>query len=416
MIVHKALEGVKVLDFTWSEVGPLTTMTLGQHGATVIRVETHHRLDFVRVSGPFKDGVAGIDRSGFYGSLNANKFSISIDLNNPGSTDVTRRLVEWADVVIEGLTPGKMAKWNLDYESVRAARPDIVYVSTSIQGQTGPYSRQGGYGPQATACAGLYELTGASDGPPNFIYAAYTDSISPYYLVTVILASLVRRRRTGKGLRIDQSQIEAGIFHLGSAILEYTANNRLRPRIGNRDPYMAPHGCYRCLGESRFCVIAVRTDDEWKEMCAVLGGEEWLTDSRFASSLDRKSHEDELDRLIEERTSKWVAHSLMWALQKRGVPVGVVQNAEDLFEDPQLLHRGHFQWLDHPILGEMPYHSPSFRLSEAPGRTTRSAPCLGQDNEYVFGQILGYTDEELSDFMAEGVITFDSGDSLAGTL
>jgi len=412
----KALEGIKVADFTWSVVGPLATMVLAQFGATVIRVETHNRLDFVRVSGPFKDGIAGIDRSAFYTSVNANKYSMSLDLNTPKGLEVVQKLVKWADIIAEGMTPGKMKKWGLDYESVRKIRPDIIYFSTTLQGQSGPYSRQPGYGPQATALAGLYEATGWPDGPPTFIYCAYTDDLAPYYLVTAMVAALVRRRKTGRGIYLDQSQVESGVIHLGPAILDYTVNERLVSRMGNRDPYAAPHGCYPCLGDDRYCVIAVRSDEEWRAFCKVIGKAELSADSRFATQAVRKENEDVLDRLVEEWTKNHTPKDVMFALQAAGVPAGIMQNAKDLFEDPQLKHRGHFQQLEHPVIGLTPYHDQAFKLSKTPSQTTKSAPCLGQDNEYVYKEILGYSDDEISDFLAEGVITVETGEPMAGTL
>jgi len=413
---NRALEGLKVLDFTWSVVGPLTNMVLAQYGATVIHVETHNRLDFVRVSGPYKDGIAGINRSAFYASVNANKYGISLDLNNPKGLEVAERLVKWADVVADSMTPGKMKKWGLDYDGVKKIKPDIIYFSSVLHGQYGPYTSQPGYGPQATALAGLYDVTGWPDGPPNFIYCAYTDSISPFYLLTTIVAALARRRKTGKGIYIDHSQVEAGVIHLGAALLDFTVNKRIASRMGNRDPYATPHGCYPCLGDNRYCVISVRNDEEWKAFCKVIGKPELITDPKFSTLTSRKENEDELDILIEKWAMDHTPNEIMFAMQEAGVPAGIVQNPRDLFEDPQLKHRGHFQWLDHTIIGRMPYHSPAFKLSKTPGQTTKSAPCLGEDNEYVYKQVLGYSDDEISDLLSEGVITIESGEAMASTL
>ena len=416
MVKNKALAGVKVLDFTWSVVGPLTNMVLAQHGATVIHVETHTRLDFVRVSGPFKDGVAGIDRSAFYTSVNASKYGMSLDLSKPKGLEVARRLVKWADIIADSMTPGKMKKWGLDYEGARGIKPDIIYFSSTLHGQYGPYANQPGYGPQATALAGLYEVTGWPDGSPNFIYCAYTDSISPYYLLTVIGAALARRRKTGKGIYIDHSQVEAGVIQLGTALLDYTVNARVAPRQGNRDPCAAPHGCYPCRGEERYCVIAVRSDEEWKAFCKVIGQPALTRDPKFSTLAVRKQNEDELDSMVEEWTRDHTPEEVMSTMQMAGVSAGIVQTPKDLFEDPQLKHRGHFQWREHPVIGLLPYHSQAFKLSKTPEQLVKSAPCLGEDNEYIYKEILGYSDDEISDLMAEGVITFETGDTVAGTL
>jgi len=297
----------------------------------------------------------------------------------------------------------------------RKIKPDIIYFSSTLHGQYGPYARQPGYGPQATALAGLYEVTGWLDGPPNFIYSAYTDSITPYFLVTTIAAALARRRKTGKGVYIDHSQVEAGVIHLGAAILDFAVNGRIASRIGNRDPYAAPHGCYPCLGDDRYCVIAVRSDEEWRAFCKVIGKPELTMDPRFATQTVRKENEDELDSMIEEWTKTRTPEEVMLAMQVAGVPAGVVQNPRDLFEDSQLKHRGHFQWLEHPVIGLMPYHSRAFKLSKTPAQTTKPAPCLGQDNEYVYKEILGYSDDEISGLLAEGVITVDTGETVVAT-
>jgi crotonobetainyl-CoA:carnitine CoA-transferase CaiB-like acyl-CoA transferase len=388
-------------------------MILAEHGATVIRVENHSRLELLRVAGPFKDGIPGIDRSAHFASVNANKYDISLNLNHAKGLEVAEKLVKWADVVAESMSPGKMAKWGLDYAGARRIKPDIVYFSSSLQGQYGPYARQSGYGPQAAALAGLYEVTGWPDGPANFIYCAYTDFISPYYLVTTICAALARRKKTGKGIYIDQSQIEAGVMHLGPAILDYTVNERITPRMGNRDLYAAPHGCYRCLGEDKHCVISVRSEEEWKSFCEVIEKPGLAKDPAFSTLKDRKENEDKLDIVVEQWTMRYAPEEVMLNMQKAGVAAGAVQSPKELFEDPQMKHRKHFHRLEHPVIGQMPYHGQSFKLSKTPEQVTKNAPCLGEDNEYVYKNILGYSDDDISDMLAEGVITVDTGEPVS---
>jgi len=186
--------------------------------------------------------------------------------------------------------------------------------------------------------------------------------------------------------------------------------------MGNRDPYAAPHGCYCCLGRDKYCVIAVRSDEEWQALCKVVGKPEWAKDPKFATLTGRKRNEDELDRLIEKWTKAYAPQEVMLVLQKAGVSAGIVQNPRDLFEDPQLKHRGHFQWLEHPVIGLMPYHDQAFKLSKTPAQTTKPAPCLGEDNELIYKEVLGYSHDEISDMLAEGVITVETGDTIAGAL
>jgi len=220
----QVFEGIKVADFSWVGVGPETARELAEHGATVIRIESHRTPDILRLAAPFKDFKPGIDRSAFGMCYNTNKLGMSLDLNKPKGREVARRLVMWADIITDGMTTGTMAKWGLDYESVKKIKPDIIYYSTNQPGQYGPYSRFAGYGSQGAAIAGMYSVTGWPDRGPAYIYGAYTDFISPFFLVCALVAALDYRRRTGKGMYLDQSQWEAGANFLGPIILDYAVN------------------------------------------------------------------------------------------------------------------------------------------------------------------------------------------------
>ena len=404
----QVFQGVKVADFSWVGVGPQTARELAEHGATVIRIEYHRYPEILRLSAPFKDSIPGIDRSAFGACYNTNKYGISLDLNKPKGQEVARRLVKWADIVTDGMIPGVMKKWGLDYEGCRQIKPDIIYYSTNQQGQHGPHSRHAGYGLQTAPLTGFSEVTGWADRPPTTIHGAYTDFISPFYLAIALIAALDHRRRTGKGMHLEQSQLEAGISFLGPAILDYAVNGRLATRMGNRDPYAVPHGCYRCLGVDRWCVITVRTDEEWEALCQAMGEPDWTKHPKFSTFLARKQNEDELDRLVERWTLDYTPEEVMYILQTAGVPAGVVQNPQDLFEDPQVKHRGHFQVLEHKVIGAHAYNAPAYKLSKTPARLWKAGPCLGEDNEYVYKEILGYGDEEIADLLAEGVITTEA--------
>jgi len=406
-MAEQALQGVKVVGFTWLAVGPQTTRELAVHGATVVQVESHRRPDIARSYPPFK-GKPHLDSSAFYAAFNPNKYGISLDLDKPRGREVARRLVRWADVLVESMTPGVMGRWELDYESCRRINPTIIYVSTTQHGQHGPYSRMPGFGAFAAAWAGYCELTGYPDRDPGLLHNNYTDFVAPWFLVTLVLAALAYRRRTGRSIYIDQSQTEAGLQLLGPALLDYSVNRRAATRRGNRDPYMAPHGVYPCRGDDRWVAIAVSNDAEWQALCRAMGEPAWTRDPRFSSPLSRKKHEDELDRLIAEWTAERDAEEVMLKLQEAGVPAGVVQTGEDLFRDPQLAHREHFRFLEHKYIGRQAYNSPAYRLSRTPCSLSKPAPCLGEDNLYVYTEILGYSEEEVSDLIAEGVITTEA--------
>ena len=404
----QVLEGIKVADFSWVAVGPQVARELAEHGATVIRIECHRFPDTLRTAMPMKDFKSGIDRSAFGTCFNTNKYGLSVDLNTPKGQEIAKKLVAWADVVTESMVPGTMAKWGLDYESCKKIKSDIIYYSTCQMGQKGPYAQFGGYGMFGTAYGGYSHLLGWPDGSPLPLFNNYSDFIAPWYLCTTLILALLHRRKTGKGMYLDQSQVEAGINFLGPVMLDYTVNRRIANRMGNRDPYMAPHGIYPCQGDGRFVAIAVSTDEEWDGFCRVISNPAWAKDPKFSTFLGRKQNEDELDRLVAEWTKDYSAEQVMDMMQKAGVAAGVVETTEDLFNDPQLKHREHFRFLEHQVIGSHAYNAPAYRLSKTPNHIWKAAPCLGEDNEYVYKEILGYTDDEIADMLVDGVITTDS--------
>jgi len=400
-----ALEGIKVAEFAWVIAGPAVGRELAEHGATVVRVESHKRPEFARLAAPFKDGISGIDRSAYFTAYNPNKYGMSLDLTKHRGREVARRLVAWADVVTESMTPGSMARLGLDYESCRRVKPDIIYFSTCQMGQKGPYNSLAGFGPMGAAYAGLSHVLGWPDRPAGFDSQAQTDFVSAPYLCSIVLAALDHRRRTGEGLYLDTSQIEAGITFWGPGLLDYIVNGRIVSRMGNRDPYMSPHGAFPCLGDDKWVAIAVATDGEWQALCQAMGDPVWAGESRFATFLGRKENEDELEPLLAEWSQDYCAEEVMVMLQNAGVPAGVVATAQDLFGDAQLKHQGHFVPQEHRVIGIHHCHMPPYRLSKTPARLWKAAPCLGQDNEYVYKEILGYSDEEVTQFLLDGVIT-----------
>jgi benzylsuccinate CoA-transferase BbsF subunit len=291
----------------------------------------------------------------------------------------------------------------LDYEELRKVKPDIIMVSTCQQGQTGPYASHPGMGYQLPSVAGFTHLLGWPGKEVSTPYGAYTDFQPPLFGATALMAALDYRRRTGKGQHLDLGQYEASIHFLTPLILDYVVNDRVADRTGNRCPHAAPHAAYPCLGEDRWCTIAVFTDEEWRSFCQVIGNPPWTNNPRFATALGRKQNEDELDILIGEWTCRFVAQEVMTMMQAAGVPAGVVQTEEEVCQDPQLRHRHHFWQLKHPVIGEHTYEEEAYRLSQTPGELTTPGPCLGEHNEYVCTKILGMNDEEFLELLSQGV-------------
>ena len=331
-------DGLKVADFTTAIAGPLATRFLAEEGATVVKVECHKYPDPVRSTGPNKDDIPGFDRSVQFVFYNISKYSVSLDMDKPLAQQIAKRLVTWADVLVENMSPGAMARWGFDYESCRQVKSDIVYISSSSLGREGPLSSLAVHGYHHTPLGGFSHLTGWPDRPlwPDPI--AYTDSVAPCFSVLALVGALLYRRRTGKGVYIDQSQTEAGTYLLGPTILDYLVNGRVAKRRGNRDPGMVPHGIFPCRGDDRWVAIAVSNEEEWQQLCRALGKEEWLQDKKFATVTARKKNEEELERLVSQWTVQRTSKEVMEFLQSAGVPAGIVATTEDLFNDPQLEH------------------------------------------------------------------------------
>jgi benzylsuccinate CoA-transferase BbsF subunit len=416
MTDNQVFRGLKVADFAWAATGPMVSRTLAEHGAIVVHVESHNRFTVSRLTQPFKDGLPGIDRSAHGARLNTNKYGMSLDLTLPQGRKVAKRLIAWADVVTESFRPGTMKKWCLDYEAARAVNPGVIYFSTSMQGQSGPHALFGAYGAQLTCLSGFSWPTGRPDREPVVLYGAYTDWVSAPHLTIAVIGALLRRRKTGRGMYLDQSQYESGVQFLAPAILDYQVNGRVAGRRANRDDHAAPHGAYRCQGDNRWVVIAVCSDQQWLAFGRALGGPEWTTDPALATLAGRKAREDELDQRVGAWTIQHSPEAVMELLQRHGIPAGVVQHSGDLFSDPQLQHRQHSVPLEHREIGTHAYPNESMRFSKTPPRFWKAGPCLGEDNEYVYRDLLGYSEDEISDLMAEGVITFETGEEFSAPL
>jgi benzylsuccinate CoA-transferase BbsF subunit len=405
MAQQHALNGIRILDFSWFGAAPIGTKMLADHGAEVIRVESMTRPDLLRVVGThhFRDYTPDINGSGFFNDFNSSKYGITLNLNHPAGLEVVRRLVAISDVVIDSFTRKAMRKWSLSYDDLVRIKPDIIVVSASQQGHTGPHADYLGFGYNLQALSGINHLTGFPDGYPLGTSVNYPDFVIPMFVASVIMSALLHRRRTGTGQHIDLSQYQAMVSTLGPTLMDYLVNGRVQTRTGGRSATAAPHGVYRCRGDDRWCAIAVHTDEAWQALCEVLGNPPWTREERFQTLTGRLRHVDDLDRLLNAWTSQHTPEDVMQRLQEAGVAAGVVQDAHDLLDyDPQLRHRGHYRLLNHPVTGPTLYMGPAFQLSATPARL-RPAPCLGEHNAYVYGQLLGMSAEEIAKYTDEHV-------------
>ncbi|MBI4283443.1 MAG: CoA transferase [Chloroflexi bacterium] len=399
----KPLEGIKVADFTWQVGGPIVSKTLADHGAQVIKIEGRKRHDLLRLDPPFKDGVVGLERGGMYLYYNTGKLDVTLNLDHPRGVEIAKKFIARADIVLDNFAGGKMERMGLGYEQLKKVKLDIIMLSACMQGQTGPHAHHPGLGFHLSALSGFSHIAGWPDRQPLNL-GPYTDYIVPHFCELAILAALDYRRRTGKGQYIDVSQYEASVHFMAPLILDYALNNRIATRMGNRSDNAVPHGAYRCLGEDRWCAIAVFTDEEWQSFSKVIGNPGWTKEPKFSTLQARKENEYELDRLVEGWTVNHSAEEVMALMQAAGVAAGVVATGEDLLEhDPQLKHRRFFREVDHPQAGKHHQRRPAFLLSKSPVELRR-APLLGEHNEYALKEILGLSDEEVAELVIQGVV------------
>jgi len=398
------LEGIRVADFSWIGVGPITGRMLADHGATVVRIETEKRLDTTRAQPPFKDAEFGINRSNFYGSFNTSKWSMAVDMGTAAGLDIARRMTDWADVVIDSFRPGTMDRLGLGPDAIHATNPRAITVTTSLLGGGGPLSPLAGYGFHAAAIAGFTDLTGWPDLGPDGPWMAYTDTIGPRMLLPVILAALDRRDRTGEGCHIEGAQLEMALHYLSPELLAYQHTGCRPERMANRDPVMAPQGAYPCLGDDEWVAITIPDDGAWAAFAAAVGSPPWATDPAHASAAGRRAAHDELDAAIGAWTVTRTAEEVERLLVSAGVPAGKVQRTRDLFVDPQYRHRSFYRYLEHAEVGEVPYAGHQFQIEGYGNGPRFAAPMLGQHTFEVLTELLGMTADEVAMAAAEGAL------------
>jgi crotonobetainyl-CoA:carnitine CoA-transferase CaiB-like acyl-CoA transferase len=418
------LHGIRILDFTWFLASAGGTRFLSAFGAESIKVELKSHPDTrlaamapvggraarEKATAPLK-GVTDPDMGGQFNNKNPGKRGISLNVRHPKGLAIARRLVAMSDIVAEGFSPGVLDNWGLGYDALRAIKPDIIYVQQSGMGAQGTYGRFRTVGPVANAFAGLSEMSGLPEPamPAGWGYS-YLDWMGAYSFALAMLTALFHRERTGEGQWIDASQSEVGLFISGTAILDWSANDRIWTRYGNHSPYKpaAPHNVYPCAGDDRWLAIACFTQEEWRALTEVAGHPEWANDGRFQDLAGRLKHQAVLDALVADWTKSRDAYETMLTLQRAGVAAGVCQTAGDRCDnDPQLAA---LKWLTEVTgtkIGRWPIAEVPIKMSESPayigGRLDRGAPGYGEDNNYVYGELLGMSTKEIAALAADGV-------------
>jgi crotonobetainyl-CoA:carnitine CoA-transferase CaiB-like acyl-CoA transferase len=402
------LDGIRVLDLTWVLAGPYCTRILADHGADVIKVESLGRPDPTRFApamhlsrGPHDDP----DTSGYFNDVNRNKRSITLDTRSADGLAVLADLIAQSDVVIENFSSSVMERMGLGYERMRELRSDIVYVSMSGMGHTGPLRGWVSYADIVSAAAGLTAMTGWSADEVVGVIYGHGDIVAGLQAATAVLAALDHRDRTGRGQHVDLSQYEAMASHMGTSVVRAAGSGQVPAPLGNAHPTMSPHGVFRCLGPDRWCAIAVRDQADWERLCVVIERPEWVVDERFRTAETRREHQDEIAAVITAWTVSMPADLAAEQLQSVGVPAGAVQNGRDLVEaDPHLRARGYYVRGVHPRVGPFLHEGAPVRIGR-PVAVRRAAPMLGTDTDTVLGDVAGYSPETIARLRAGSVLS-----------
>lgn len=414
------LTGIRVADFCWMGVGAVATRLLADFGADVIKIEDRSRLDMPRRLPFYKDDPRTYgdedpdpdpDKGGLFNNYSRNKLGVTINMRTARGRELADRLIAASSVVTENFAPGVMERWGLTYERLCELSPEVVYARMSGYGHSGPHVGYRSYGPVIQAVSGLTFVSGLPDREPSGWGLSHMDNQAAYYNSAALLMAILHREATGKGAEIDVSAVEAGINLLGPLLLDVAVNDRPTRRpgfpTGNRleNPLAAPHGVYPCSEEDRWVAIAVFDDDDWSRLVKALDGPAWADDPRFATQAQRHACQDDLDAHLSAWTRTRTPHDVMHLLQGAGVAAAAVQDAEDLAEtDPQVAHRGTFFEMDHPVIGPARFEGSPVLFSGFAQDNWRSAPLLGEDNYYVFTEVLGLPADEVAELAGEGII------------
>ncbi len=396
------MEGMRVTDLTRIWVGPYGTRQLADFGAEVIKIESSLFDPASRITGLLP----------MHPELNRNKLSITVDLHFEEGQDIVRKLAATSDAMVENYAAGALSRWGLDYEGVRAMKPDIVYMSMPGWGSTGPFASHVLFGLQAQTASGVTYLWGHPESPPSMrcgVYYAdfFVGGLSGYMLQ----AALYHKLKTGQGQYIEVSQVEAQANALGVPLLDYVVNGINQEPTGNRREYAAPHDAYPCLGDDRWCVIACQTEEEWQGLVRGMTPPNqdppaWTQDARFATLESRLANREALDDNIAEWTRTLTPRQVMLTLQKQGVPATAAQTTEEVYYDPAMNAREYIVNVPHvdAVWGNIRHASYGAQLQETPGEIRMGAPALGQHNDYVLRDLLGLTEADIRELSEAKVL------------
>jgi len=393
------LEGIRILDFTWVVAGPVATRILADHGAQVVKIE--------RKNPP----PLGNRKVGLQCDLHRNKVSLALNMAAPRGVEIARMLAAKSDLVMDNFSARVMRTWGMDYESLRAVKPDIICLSMSGLGHTGPRSSYVSYGPTLQALSGYTTLMADSNGEPAGYGYSYADMCGGYTGALAALIALWSRKRTGRGQFVDLSQFEAVTSVIGTSLMDISVNNRVQEPFGytSQESPSAPHGVYKCRAreqdDDRWVAISVRSQPEWERLVRALGNPAWTDDPKFRTLYLRMRNREDLDSCLTGWTLERSAEDVMTILQAAQVAAGLVANGVDICQrDPQLKARGF--WPTLKSAGDRTTHVTGipFRISSGSGAIRSGGPEVGENGDYVLGEILGFSSAEREELLKAGIV------------
>ncbi|XP_053465691.1 succinate--hydroxymethylglutarate CoA-transferase isoform X1 [Nycticebus coucang] len=395
----KPLDGVKILDLTRVLAGPFATMNLGDLGAEVIKVERPGAGDDTRTWGP----PFVRTESTYFLSVNRNKKSIAVNIKDPKGVKIIKELAAVCDVFVENYVPGKLSAMGLGYEDIDKIAPHIVYCSITGYGQTGPMSRRAGYDAVASAVSGLMHITGPEDGDPVRPGVAMTDLATGLYAYGAIMAGLIQRYKTGKGLFIDCNLLSSQVACLTHVAANYLIGQKEAKRWGTAHGSIVPYQAFKT--KDGYLVVGAGNNQQFSTVCKILNLPELTDDSKYKTNHLRVQNRKELIKILsarfeEETTSKW-----LYLFEGSGVPYGPINNMKNVFAEPQVLHNGLVMEMEHPTVGEISIPGPAVRYSKFKMSEASPPPLLGQHTKHVLREVLGYDDRAIEELLSTGIVT-----------
>jgi crotonobetainyl-CoA:carnitine CoA-transferase CaiB-like acyl-CoA transferase len=404
-MVLKALSGIRVLDLTRIYAGPYCSMLFADMGAEVIKIEPPEG-ELIRDNPPLvKEGEGGPhdrSRSGYFLTLNRNKYGITLNLKHPKAVGFFKELVKIGDVVLENYAPGVMERLGIDYPVLKEVNPRIIMASISGFGQWGPYSERLSFDIVAQAMSGMMSVTGHPDSPPTKVGTSLGDVNASVHAAFAIMAALWHREKTGRGQDIDISMQETMVSILEGGIVRWTIGKELLTPIGSMNPHEAPMAAFRC--KDGHLIIATVGDEHWQRFCRAINRPDWAADPGYRSKRQRWEKKYILQEEIEKITVNYTVKEVGEMMDRERVANSPILNIQQVVDDPHLNARGYFVEVEHPVIGKSKIPGIPFKLSETPGEVERPSPLVGEHNELILGKYLGMSKAEVSQLKAEGVL------------